>query len=497
MATSKTPKHAARGPQLALLYLRISNDPEGREAGITRQRTDGAALCKRNGWTVVDEFADNDKSASRYARKVRPEFARMLAMVDSGQASRIVAYNLDRLLRNPKELEELIDRADRGTLTVTSLQGDIDLAGEDGRFMARVLVAHAAKEADAISRRTRRGKAGARANGDVGGRVVALGWYGKRHGVDPTTGQPYLDNGTKQHPGEAKVIRKAVADFLTGASLAEIARRWNDQQVLCPQGAKHWASASVRAVLTNARNAGKVSYDGEIVGDGNWKPIIDFDSWKRVRARVDANADRDWLPRRRSLLTGLVRCGRCRQVMQRSTALTSGGARRPIYRCKRRPDNPKSCGGMSIDGTMLEAFLTTLLLDETDTRDLAKEARRRQRGQASSDVASDLAEIEQRMDELVDMLDGKTMTRRQFERRNAVLMSRHERLTATLQREQRDAPLDPLIGDGSLRKQWPSMSDDRRRAVFASVFEHVTIAQTKQRGRMLFDEGRVRPKWRY
>lgn len=95
-----------------------------------------------HGWRIVDEFVDNDRSASRYARKVRPDFARVVELIDAGGARRIVPYSLDRLLPDPKELEELIDRADprmrpTGTLRVTSLQGDIDLSSEDGRFQAR------------------------------------------------------------------------------------------------------------------------------------------------------------------------------------------------------------------------------------------------------------------------------------------------------------------------------------------------------------------------
>src|SRR4051794_15945864 len=97
--TSKTPQPSTRArqaqtePENVVLYLRISNDPEGVKAGITRQRDDGRALCKRKSWRIVQEFVDNDRSASRYARKVRPEFAEMLDLIDAGAVTRIVAYN--------------------------------------------------------------------------------------------------------------------------------------------------------------------------------------------------------------------------------------------------------------------------------------------------------------------------------------------------------------------------------------------------------------------
>jgi hypothetical protein len=34
-------------PENVVLYLRISNDPDGLEKGITNQRADGEMLCKR------------------------------------------------------------------------------------------------------------------------------------------------------------------------------------------------------------------------------------------------------------------------------------------------------------------------------------------------------------------------------------------------------------------------------------------------------------------
>ncbi len=54
-----------------LVYLRISEDRTGEEAGVDRQRADCLALCGRLGLPVSDEdvFMDNDTSA--YLNKKR------------------------------------------------------------------------------------------------------------------------------------------------------------------------------------------------------------------------------------------------------------------------------------------------------------------------------------------------------------------------------------------------------------------------------------------
>ncbi len=46
------------------VYVRISDDPTGRAAGVMRQEEDCRALAKRNGWIVAQVYSDNDISAS-------------------------------------------------------------------------------------------------------------------------------------------------------------------------------------------------------------------------------------------------------------------------------------------------------------------------------------------------------------------------------------------------------------------------------------------------
>src|SRR4051812_18670762 len=111
---SAAPKRQPSKAVSAVTYCRISNDPDGREAGVERQKKDVVTIAKRHGWTVVAQEEDNDRSASRYARKVRDGWARVMELVESGQVQALVAYDLDRLLRQPKELERLIDAAEHG-----------------------------------------------------------------------------------------------------------------------------------------------------------------------------------------------------------------------------------------------------------------------------------------------------------------------------------------------------------------------------------------------
>jgi DNA invertase Pin-like site-specific DNA recombinase len=466
-------------PERVLLYLRISSDPDGREVGIDKQRADGRALCKRNGWTIVDEFKDNNKSASRYARKVRPDFSRMLETIDAGGASRIVAYNLDRLLRNPKELEALIDRSDAGMLTVTSLQGDLDLATEDGRFTARVLVAHSAKESDATSRRVRRGKANAREQGRTGGTVVSFGWYGKRHGTDPATGLEYVDNGERIHPGEAKIIRQMAKRYLAGESLTGVAV-WLNNSGVRPAITARWSATTVRHVLTLPRNGGHLAHDGEIVKRHAWKAILNGDTYELLCAKVAANGNVSG-PRRRVLLTGMVHC-------ECGARLLRGNDKgRVVWRC-RTGRLSQSCGRVSVGADLLERFVVERVLRYTDSPTFAAMLRRS--GKTDDDdggVSAELADIARRLDDLDAMFEAGTLSRARYERMNRKLLDRQTHAHSSLHVDTGSRALAPFSRRGALRQAWAKPDDeftlDQRRAVLTALVDHVLVNRSAKAGR--------------
>jgi DNA invertase Pin-like site-specific DNA recombinase len=48
---------------MAAIYTRISADSNGDALGVQRQEADARRLCETRGWTVVEVFCDNDRSA--------------------------------------------------------------------------------------------------------------------------------------------------------------------------------------------------------------------------------------------------------------------------------------------------------------------------------------------------------------------------------------------------------------------------------------------------
>ena len=138
------------------VYVRISDDEEETRDGVTRQQEDCAALASIRRWIIGDVYEDN-RSAAYRPEVVRDRFERMLTDLESGAVRGVVVYNLDRLVRQPTDLERLIRiyEKHRGILEFVSasLQGDIDLSSDDGITMARVMVAFANKSSRDTARR--------------------------------------------------------------------------------------------------------------------------------------------------------------------------------------------------------------------------------------------------------------------------------------------------------------------------------------------------------
>ncbi|MDQ1563775.1 MAG: hypothetical protein QOI14_726, partial [Actinomycetota bacterium] len=88
-------------------YNRISLDIQGEALGIARQAQDNLEQATRRNWQIVESYTDNNLSA--YKRSViRPAFEKLLSDLESGRLDGFVAYDIDRLWRQPSDLERVI-----------------------------------------------------------------------------------------------------------------------------------------------------------------------------------------------------------------------------------------------------------------------------------------------------------------------------------------------------------------------------------------------------
>src|SRR6266566_9974217 len=142
----------------------------------------------------------------------------MLDDLRTGTINGVLVYHLDRLHRQPKELEEFFDICkEAGVDDLATVTGRINLADPDGQFQARILGAVAKKESDDKSRRIRRKHEELAAAGKVSG-------GGSR---------PYGYEADKRtiRPEEADVIRELARRVLAGDSLKALAQDLNTRGI--------------------------------------------------------------------------------------------------------------------------------------------------------------------------------------------------------------------------------------------------------------------------
>jgi len=111
---------------------------------------------------------------------------------------------------------------------------------------------------------------------------------------------------------EALVIRGLAARFLAGESLRSLAIWLDAEQVRTVAGGP-WRTSTLRAMLSSGRIAGLREHRGQVIGKARWRRIISEAQRSRILARMAEQTVSGRRPPRRYLLSGMLRCGKCRQ----------------------------------------------------------------------------------------------------------------------------------------------------------------------------------------
>lgn len=459
----------------AAIYARISSDVEGSGLGVTRQLEDCRKLAESLGWSVAEEYVDNDLSA--YSGKRRPGYERMLAELRDGERDAVIVYHVDRLTRRPIELEQFLEALDAAKVRqVRFVVGDTDLSTGDGLMVVRILAAMAANESATKSRRVKRKmEQNAAAGLPHGGYVRAFGYA--------------EDKVTVVEP-EAVVIRQLAERFLAGESLRSLATWLEDNEVATVAG-KPWRTTTLRAVLSSGRIAGLREHQGVIVGPAVWPAIISEEQHRRIRALMAQKATSGRRAARRYALSGLLRCGKCNN---RLYSAARGDRRR--YVCLSGPDHG-GCGRLTVVAEPVEELVAKAVLFRLDTPELADTlAGRTAQDEALAEVVTQLGGDRAQLEELAEAYAARSITMREWLTARKPIEDRISRAERRLARANDTDALPSLIGNGqALGRAWGSLNLDRQVAIITALLDHAVIAPGVLGARSL-DPARVHPVWK-
>ncbi|MBX7444686.1 MULTISPECIES: recombinase family protein [unclassified Arthrobacter] len=309
----------------AAIYARISRDQQGQGLGVERQEQLCRELAKSLGLDVGEVYTDNDISA--YSGRHRPAYERMLTDIEAGRIDAVLCYHSDRLMRRTRELERYIDICrPRGVVTHQVTAGLLDLSSATGLAVAKTVAAWSQHESDHKGERIAAQKAQAAAKGKFLGGRVPWGWQKTAAGIEV-------------EPTAAKHILDGTLAIIAGKSLIGVTRAWAAAGAVSLSGTP-MNTTQVRRVLLRPRNAGLMTFHGEVVAD-SWPAIVPLETFRQCEAVLTSpERPQQSEAKFKYLLSGIAQCY-CGRYM---TGFGAEGHRRS-YRCKVHQEGGKYVPG--------------------------------------------------------------------------------------------------------------------------------------------------------
>ena len=474
------------------LYLRLSDFGveeafDGREAKLR-------ALASALGWDIHRVIVENDmvptkdgrmRPASAFKRRkirtpsggvklrtVRPGFREVLEDITTGRANAMLAEDLDRVVRDPRDLEDLIDACELRKASARSLSGSLTLTegGTDSEITtARFMVAVANKSSRDTSRRVKEKKEALHGQSYTGG--------GRPYGLVPVKDTEKYHRNLMLVPDEAEVLRAAARDILDrNLGLFSIVNDLNGHDIPTVRGGK-WTSQTLKQALLKPAVAGLAVHKGNLK-PAPWPAILEVDVWQSLKDKL-TDPDRRTSPgnQPRWLLTFTATCGICND----GTTVTVTGSSKTGTDCSRRGYQCRRSAHLRRNARNTDAYVEEIIvrhldkngqdilkppvrqgIDTSKLRAEAKRLRERKAAQIRMHAAGDIDDA--------DLAVGM----REIRDRLAVVDA---------QLRQSSAP-DPLaeFRDQPARAVWHSLPMERKRAI-VKLLADVVIMPSAQRGR--------------
>lgn len=449
-------------------YVRLSQNREGDEDKPQRQRDACATWLQTRGITAYESYEDDDLSA--YKGKRRPAWNRLLADVSSGHVTHVVALHMDRLLRDMRELESLVDLVEQTGCRIDTIEsGDLDLSTSAGRTMARILASISTGESERKGERHRSKAAQLRSQGKSTGGARPFGWMSPNGDLEPT---------------EAAMIAQGIRSILEGGTLWGVRRQWVASGVTSSFGKAWESNKSVSRILQRWRNAGLVEHHDQLVGPAVWPAIpgITEAEITAVRAILRDPARRSSPgPARKNLLSGIATCEKCGNTLRKG----AGPRHTPYYRCS---GFDHGCH-LSVRVAMADKVVSDEvrnIFTFTDPADFAADPADRDR---LVELRTERSQIDSTMDDIAERVGSGEWPLAMADRALEGLKKSRADLDRTLALVTSRIATAAMLGDSAMvgehlvdiekavavGQRFDALSLDKRRAILREVFESVVV----------------------
>lgn len=368
----------------AFIYCRVSRDSQNGRS-VEDQEAECRAYCAARGWKVLRVFTDNDRSASMFAKRDRPEYKALVSELAPGTV--VVAWKNNRLSRKLDVAVELRDFCrDQGVyLAYSGRLFNMKKARDRADFTRDA--SEAEHYSSALSEDVLRG-------------VHRLVRDGIPTGVTPFGFRPYVndrgrrtfyvnDEGERRylvhHPEESEIVREMYDRFTNqGIPLRTTAKEFASRGVFPGKSAvaihKH-----MYGILRNAAYCGYRTHKGQPTRLGLWDPIVSEELFEETQRLLDdPKRFKTTGPGVTHLLTRIAKCGPC------GAGLTPQKARGvPLLVCK-------SCFGVGRSEQLVDDEVLDTLFAHLATPDIARKILRSLQGDNLEDAVELRAQIQEK-----------------------------------------------------------------------------------------------------
>jgi site-specific DNA recombinase len=321
----------------AVAYIRVSDLSQVDGYSLDAQEPLFLQRCKSKGWTPLQVYREEGRSAHSDSIRKRPVFRQLLEDASQGQFD-VVVHTLDRWARNQRVMLESLSILADHQVALASLSENIDYSTPQGRLFIQMLGGFAQYFSDSLATHVSKGLTQRAIQGrHVGGIPFGYASCWESQGAErKRLCHPEHPGGVHLLEPEANAVIKIFRQYATGtATLAQLAAWLNDQGFrtrntkklpgpdgLLTSGPRLFTTASVRGILHNPFYAGLVKHKDELY-QGAHEPLISKETFDLVETNLRKNSGRSRTltphPERDYLLKGLIRCTYCMMPMWSQT----------------------------------------------------------------------------------------------------------------------------------------------------------------------------------
>lgn len=404
-------RDAASGQIRAVIYVRVSHDPNGTGRSVKEQEVECRKVVQREGWTLVFVYCDEDRSASEDTKDRREAWEQLNRELVAGQFDVLVVWEPSRATRDRQAWAALAYACEQTGTRICANGRVYDLDDPDDAFALDLFFALARRESKVTKKRVAR-TVDSRASDGLPGPGKAP--YGYRRVYDQATGavinfEPDDKERIAESPDGATttiyrpdlIVRQMFKDALEGVTAYATAERLNRIGIPNPRtlhAVEHhkdrerkygsaWNPNMIRNLLANPAYLGLRSHRGKLISKPKWKPLVDKETFYAIANRAaNAKFPGPRPARSRHLLSRLGICGECGLPIQATTDPSGAYG----YRCR--------TGRAYIARDLLDHFVTRWIVEWLSSEDNLN--RLRDTPEVSEQIAQARADVEMHTAEL-------------------------------------------------------------------------------------------------